>query len=113
MRRAQSVLSRIPFPRSRFALGLATSALGACAKTPPPPAECPLIQVSVDWENFHPIPLQVDFDSLGVLIGRAEDEGARAHLLQEYVLAANRLEPAARKAALASVTKVLERAGKK
>jgi ABC-type nitrate/sulfonate/bicarbonate transport system substrate-binding protein len=98
--------------RSSLALGLATSVLGACAKTPPPPAECPLIQVSVDWENFHPIPLQIDLDSLGSLIARTKEDGARAHMAQEFVFAANRLDLPARRAALASVAKALERAGK-
>jgi hypothetical protein len=67
--------------------------------------------LSADWERFFPLSLRTNLDSLGSLIGRTGDEHTRAHLVQEYVLAANRLDPPARRAALASVTKVLQQAG--
>ena len=92
-----------------MALGLATSALGACARTPDPPAQCNLVQVSVDWEQFHPLSQQTDLDSLRSLIGRTGDDDSRAHLVQEYVFVANRLGPTARREALGSVAKVLGR----
>jgi hypothetical protein len=87
-------------------------ALVACTKTPDPPGQCNLVQVNVDWEQFHPIAQQVNFDSLRSLVAKAEEGGARAHRLQEYVFAANRLDPPARQAALASVAEVLERVRK-
>jgi hypothetical protein len=94
--------------RSGPAFGLATLALVACAKTPDPPGECNLIQVTVDWAQFHPIPRQINLDSLRSLVAGTEDDGTRAHLVQEYVFAANRLDRRTRQAALASVAKVLK-----
>ena len=108
MRQPTSILSRSRHARTLPAFGLAAFALLACARTPDPPGKCSLIQVDADWSQFHPIPLQVDLDSLRSLVARTEEDGARAHRLQEYVFAANRLDPRARQAALASVAKVLE-----
>ena len=109
MRRSQSISRRARHRRRSPAFGLATLALLGCARTPDPPTECPLVEVTVDWARFHPIPLHIDLDSLRSLVAETEDDGPRAHLVQEYVFAANRLERPARQAALASLSRVLER----
>ncbi|MGH7580664.1 MAG: hypothetical protein ACREM9_10865 [Gemmatimonadales bacterium] len=108
MRQPQSITRRTRHRRSRPALGLAALVLTACAKTPDPPGTCSIVGVELDWSQFHAIPLQSNFDSLRSLVAGAKEDGARAHLVQEYVFAANRLDPPARRAALASVSKVLE-----
>lgn len=113
MRRTQSLPSRIELRSRSLALGLATSALGACTRTPAPPAACGPIEVAADLASSLPLARQTNLDSLGGLIGRTGDDGARAHLVQEYVFAANRLAPPARRAALASVAAMLEQAGRR
>jgi hypothetical protein len=107
MRQPQSCPRRTRHRRSRLALWLVAVVLLSCAKTPDPPGACSPVGIELNWSQIHAIPLQANFDSLRSLVAGAEDDGARAHLVQEY---ANRLDPSARRAALASVAKVLEQA---
>lgn len=93
-------------------LGAASLAVLGCYKTPSPPDVCRLMRfpdVAVDWQHRQAVRLTGSLDSLRAAMVQVPNDKARIHLIQEYLLVANRLGKGARDTALASIEEALAR----